>query len=132
MRGEHALPVLDAAHVQSYLGPASNHLQNALVLRGDLHRLIDGGDVAVTPDHRFQVSQRLKDEFENGHAYYALDGTKLVVLPCEPEERLSRQGLEWQASNVFSRKKETFCARPRMLLLRRILVGVRVEFYCRG
>ena len=31
--GEHALPVLDAAHIQRYLGPASNHPQNGIVLR---------------------------------------------------------------------------------------------------
>ena len=30
--GEHTEPVLDAAHIQPYLGPGSNHIQNGLLL----------------------------------------------------------------------------------------------------
>jgi putative restriction endonuclease len=99
--GERAIPVLEAAHIQPYLGPQSNHIQNGLSLRADLHRLFDSGYVTVTPDLRFEVSKRLKDDFENGAAYLGLAGSSLAVLPDPPSLRPSTQALEWHASNVF-------------------------------
>jgi predicted restriction endonuclease len=51
---ERSLPTLDAAHIQPYRGPRSNHLQNGLVLRADIHRLFDSGYVTVTPEYRFR------------------------------------------------------------------------------
>ncbi len=45
--GEHTEPVLDAAHIQPYLGPASNHVQNGLLLTQELHTLFDRGLVCV-------------------------------------------------------------------------------------
>lgn len=98
--GEHALPVLDAAHIQPYLGPASNHVQNGLVLRTDLHRLFDDGYVSISPDLELMVSRRLREEFDNGEAYYAMAGRQLLV-PRERQARPSRSALEWHASNVF-------------------------------
>ena len=77
--GEHAVPVLEAAHIQPYLGPASNHPQNGLVLRSDLHRLYDGGYVTVTPDLRLEVSAPLREEFENGKLYYEMAGRQIHV-----------------------------------------------------
>lgn len=97
---EHALPVLEAAHIEPYLGVASNHVQNGLILRTDLHRLYDGGYVTVTPDFRLEVSHRLKDEFDNGHTYYEMAGTKLFV-PEDMRQRPSAKALEWHAQNVF-------------------------------
>ncbi len=99
--GEKSLPVLDAAHIQPYLGPASNHVQNGLVLRADIHRLFDAGYVTVTPDYHFEVSRRLNDEYENGKVYYALDGAPLKVLPGRESLRPNQAALEWHASNVF-------------------------------
>ena len=99
--GERSLPVLDAAHIQPYLGPASNHLQNGLSLRTHIHRLYDAGYVTVTPGYRFEVSRRLKEEFENGKAYYELDGVKIVALPRDPDQRPSPAALDWHASEVF-------------------------------
>ena len=99
--GERTLPVLDAAHIQPYLGPASNHIQNGLSLRTDIHRLYDAGYVTVTPDYRFDVSARLKQDFDNGEVYYRLAGQPLVVLPVQPLKRPSQEALEWHASTVF-------------------------------
>jgi putative restriction endonuclease len=99
--GEHTLPVLDAAHIQPYLGPGSNHVQNGLSLRADIHRLYDAGYVTVTPEHRFEVSARLKHDFDNGQVYYQIDGRPLAVVPSDPKNRPSLQALEWHASNVF-------------------------------
>jgi putative restriction endonuclease len=98
--GEHAVPVLDAAHITPYLGVRSNHVQNGLVLRADLHRLYDDGYVTVTPDYLFMVSQRLNDEFENGKIYYEMAGRR-VLVPGRPELRPSRAALEWHVERVF-------------------------------
>ena len=97
---EHAVPVLDAAHIQPYLGPASNHVQNGLLMRTDLHRLYDGGYLTVTPDLRLEVSRRLKEEFDNGKAYYEMAGRRIVV-PANPHWQPSRGALEWHAEHVF-------------------------------
>lgn len=99
--GERSLPVLDAAHIQPYLGPESNHVQNGLSLRTDIHRLYDAGYVTVTPDYRFEVSARLRDEFENGRAYYELAGRELLVVPPDRLLRPSEEALEWHATTIF-------------------------------
>ena len=98
--GEHAVPVLEAAHIQPYLGPASNHPQNGIMLRSDLHRLYDAGYVTVTPDLRLEVSHRLRDEFKNGKHYYEMAG-RSVHVPLNPQLIPSSRALEWHAENVF-------------------------------
>ena len=99
--GERSLPVLDAAHIQPYLGPASNHLQNGVTLRSDIHRLFDAGYVTITPEYRFEVSRRLREDFENGGEYYRLGGSRLAVLPADPLKRPNTRVLEWHNSRVF-------------------------------
>jgi hypothetical protein len=47
--------VLDAAHIQPYLGPRSNHLQNGILLTKESHTLFDLGYVTMTPDHVIRV-----------------------------------------------------------------------------
>lgn len=98
--GEHAVPVLEAAHIQPYLGPASNHPQNGIVLRSDLHKLYDRGYVTVTPELRLEVSPRLWDEFENGKLYYKMGGRR-VHVPRDQDLVPSTRALEWHTKNVF-------------------------------
>jgi putative restriction endonuclease len=98
--GERSIPVLDAAHIQPYRGPASNHVQNGLLLRADLHRLYDAGYLTVTPDLRVDVSRRLREDFENGKAYYVLAGERIAV-PDAPALQPSRLALDWHASHDF-------------------------------
>jgi predicted restriction endonuclease len=73
---------------------------NGLLLRSDIHTLLDRGYVTVTPDLRFEVSRRIKDEFENGRDYYALQG-KPVAVPEPRELAPSREYLDWHATHVF-------------------------------
>lgn len=102
MTGERTLPVLDAAHIRPYSTSGENRVQNGLLLRSDLHRLFDRGYLTITPDHRVQVSRRIREEFENGHDYYALHGHE-IRLPDEPRERPDPTALEWHADTVFLR-----------------------------
>lgn len=95
------MPVLDAAHIQPYLGPASNHVKNGIVLRSDLHELFDRGYVTVTPELRIRVSDRIRAEFENGRDYYALQDNQVKVRPRRDEERPSTEALAWHNEHVF-------------------------------
>lgn len=99
--GEHTEPVLDAAHIQPYLGPGSNHLQNGLLLTKEFHTLFDRGYVTVTPELEVRVSSRLRREWNNGKRYYAYDGKPLVQVPPEEADRPSPAALEWHARKVF-------------------------------
>lgn len=98
---EHSLPVLEAAHIRPYGADGSHEVKNGLLLRADIHRLFDAGYVTVTPDARFVVSRRLKDEWENGRAYYAMEGE--ITLPKTAADRPDPTLLAWHNENVFER-----------------------------
>ncbi len=98
--GEHTQPVLDAAHIQPYLGPASNHVQNGLLLTKEFHALFDRGYVTVTPDYQVKVSDALHDEWNNGARYYAFQGNS-ILLPDSPEARPCRNVLAWHQNEVY-------------------------------
>jgi putative restriction endonuclease len=97
---EKALPVLEAAHVRSVSRGGQHRIDNGLLLRADLHRLFDRGYVTVTPDHRFRVSRKLREDFENGEPYFPLDGQS-IWLPSNPESRPRREFLEWHGDTLF-------------------------------
>jgi putative restriction endonuclease len=101
--GEHTEPVLDAAHIQPYLGPRSNHLQNGLLLTKEFHALLDEGYVGVTPDYEIRVSERLRTEWNNGRRYYPYDRQRLLHLPDSESLRPSRDALAWHYERVFKR-----------------------------
>lgn len=99
--GEHTVPVLDAAHVQPYLGPRSNHIQNGLLLTKEFHALLDAGLVTVTPEYLVRVSPRIRERWRNGHRYYPFDGRPLLALPDSPGHRPSAAALEWHNRRIF-------------------------------
>jgi putative restriction endonuclease len=99
--GEHTEVVLDAAHIQPYLGPRSNRLQNGVLLTKEFHALLDAGYVTITGDYRLRVSRRLRDEWRNGHRYYPYDERPLLVTPSAAETRPNRAVLDWHAAHVF-------------------------------
>ena len=99
--GERSLPALEAAHIQAHAADGPNRTQNGLLLRADIHRLFDDGYVTVDPDLRFVVSPRLRDEFENGRAYYALEGEPLANLPDRLTDQPGREFIEWHNNTVY-------------------------------
>jgi putative restriction endonuclease len=99
--GERTEPVLDAAHIQPYLGPRSNHIRNGLVLSKEFHTLFDLGYVGIDPDYRVHVSPRLYEEWHNGRRYYEYDDRPLVQLPEVVAERPSPAALEWHLGKRF-------------------------------
>jgi putative restriction endonuclease len=99
--GERTEPVLDAAHIQPYLGPASNHVQNGLLLTKEFHALFDKGYVTVTPDYEVRVSGALRDDWQNGKRYYEFDRQRLRVVPAADRLKPSREALAWHGERVF-------------------------------
>jgi putative restriction endonuclease len=98
--GERTLPVLNAAHIKPYGLDGPHDPQNGLLLRSDLHTLFDRGYVTVTPDLRFKVSRRIREEFENGGDYYKLDGQD-VRSPIRRNLAPASHYLEWHGIHVF-------------------------------
>ncbi|ACL67330.1 restriction endonuclease-like protein [Anaeromyxobacter dehalogenans 2CP-1] len=98
--GEHSLPVLDVAHIRGYAEGGPHEVRNGLLLRADIHWLLDRGYVTVTPEFRFEVSSRLRQEFENGKTYYALQG-RMIQLPASARDRPDPALLRWHNDRVF-------------------------------
>lgn len=97
---EHSLPALEAAHIKPYADNGKHQVSNGLLLRSDIHRLFDRGYVTVTPELRFEVGRKLKEDFENGKSYYGLHG-KYVHPPARPADRPDSELLAWHNSVRF-------------------------------
>jgi len=97
---ERTLPALDAAHIRPYADGGAHEAQNGLLLRRDVHSLFDAGYVTVTPAFRFEVSGRIKEEFENGRDYYALHG-RPVCMPPEFAQHPDTGALRWHNENCY-------------------------------
>jgi putative restriction endonuclease len=98
--GERTLPVLQAAHIKPFAALGPHEPRNGLLLRSDIHTLFDRGYVTVTPELRVEVSGRIREEFENGRDYYALQG-HVLRRPSNTGFSPAREYLDWHASNVF-------------------------------
>ena len=97
---ERTLPALDAAHIRPYSEGGEHKVSNGLLLRRDIHSLFDLGYVTVTPDLRFEVSRKIREQFENGRNYYSLHGSK-VYVPEKPLPTPEAEILEWHNENRF-------------------------------
>ena len=97
---ERTLPALEAAHIRPYSEGGVHEARNGLLLRRDIHSLFDSGYVTVTPDHHFEVSGRIKEEFENGRDYYALHGRSISV-PAPAEQQPDSRLLSWHNEHCF-------------------------------
>lgn len=98
---ERTLLALEAAHIRPYGEGGVHEARNGLLLRRDIHSLFDAGYVTVTPDLRFEVSRRIREEFENGRHYYALHGHK-VQSPDDMTQQPDRDALAWHNEQRFN------------------------------
>jgi putative restriction endonuclease len=94
LTGEHSVPVLEAAHIRAFSEGGEHRTSNGLLLRADVHKLFDARYVTVTPDARFEVSPRLRADFDNGKIYYALHGAR-VRFPVKPADQPDPLALRW-------------------------------------
>jgi len=99
--GEKTLPILDAAHIKSFVAGGEHVPSNGLLLRTDIHRLFDLGYVTLAKDGRFEkVSHRLKADFDNGRHYYGLHGTPMR-LPIRKAGMPSSEALAWHREHRY-------------------------------
>jgi putative restriction endonuclease len=99
--GERTLPVLEAAHIKPYSLVMRHEVSNGVLLRADLHKLFDEGYLTVDPkERRIVVSNRIKEEFENGKDYYKLEGQPLRE-PLEQWAKPLTENLEYHAYTRF-------------------------------
>jgi HNH endonuclease len=81
---------LEAAHIRPYLGARTNVVINGLLLRADLHTLLDLRLVRINPvSMKIEVSSKVK-----GRHYQAIAGS-VLTLPQGSTERPSQASLEW-------------------------------------
>jgi hypothetical protein len=92
--------LLQAAHIRPVIFGGENRLENALLLRADVHVLFDRGYLAVDPAYRLHVSPRLRDEFGEGEEYYAKAG-QIIGLPEKGIDYPAQDCLEWHLHEVF-------------------------------
>ena len=97
---EHSGPVLEAAHIKPYKKGGEHRVDNGLLLRRDVHRLFDLGYVTITTDYQFRVGDSLRDEFQNGHCYYGLNGQP-ISLPSHPQSKPQKELLDWHGQQIF-------------------------------
>lgn len=100
--GERTEPVLDAAHVQPYLGPRSNHIQNGLLLTQEFHTLFDRGYITVTPEHTVRVSSQIRERWSNGKRFYDFNDQPLRSVPKAAHEKPSADALLWHNKHRFA------------------------------
>ena len=99
--GEKTLPVLEAAHIQSYSSAGPNHVSNGLLLRSDMHKLFDGGYLTITTNNKVEVSSRIKEEFQNGREYYQYHGKDLLNMTASLNDRPRHEFIEWHNSKIY-------------------------------
>ena len=100
--GEHAVPVLQASHIKPFADVEQHEITNGLALRSDIHILFDQGYVTITPDYRFLVSERLREDFDNGQLYYEYARQRpRILLPEDATKMPDRDHLDWHSTTKF-------------------------------
>lgn len=98
--GSPILHVLDAAHIRPYSRGGTHSPSNGILLRQDFHTLFDQGYITIASDYKIEVSQRLKEEFDNGREYYSLHG-RTAAVPETEDLRPAIDSLTWHNENIF-------------------------------
>ncbi|MGE0752251.1 MAG: HNH endonuclease [Variibacter sp.] len=98
--GERTLPALDAAHIRPFAEGGAHEASNGILMRRDIHSLFDLGYVTITPKLEFEVSKRIREEYENGRHYYALHGQS-VSVPDIADCRPNITALSWHNEYRF-------------------------------
>ena len=98
--GDKVRPVLQAAHILPVADGGIHRSDNGLLLRSDIHTLFDRGYIGIDPKLRLIVSPRLRDEFGNGDALYAMAGSE-IARPDRRRDEPNREFLDWHLETRF-------------------------------
>lgn len=99
--GERVLPALETAHIKPYAKSGPHKISNGLLLRSDVHKLFDSGYITIDKDLRVIVSNRIREEYENGRDYYKYQGSSLITIPNRDIDRPSIEYIEWHNNQRF-------------------------------
>ena len=89
MTGCITLESLQAAHIKPYMGVETNHIQNGMLLRSDIHDLFDCRKIAVdTNNWKWVVHPSITDP-----TYRMYHGSTLY-LPVEKDKKPSKMALD--------------------------------------
>jgi hypothetical protein len=93
---------LEAAHIAAYRGEGFNHIQNGLLMRGDLHSLFDRYMFSVNPnDLRLVLSTKLNSD----SSYSSLEGVCLDIESTSVKP--SKRALEIHWSTFKTKTRES-------------------------
>lgn len=90
--GETFKGILEACHIQPYINKKSNHIQNSILLRVDIHELFDSGYISIDKDYRIKISSQLKS------IYYQTFNGKKIYLPKDSFNYPSIEAIEYNAT----------------------------------
>jgi len=97
---ERVLPALEAAHIKPYADSGPHDIGNGILLRSDIHHLLDSGYVTISSDYHFEVSKRIKEDFDNGEEYNEFHGSNLF-LPSRQIDCPSQDFIKWHNENRY-------------------------------
>jgi putative restriction endonuclease len=93
--GESHERVLEATHIEPYINISSNHIQNGMLLRVDIHRLMDEGLLALDNDLKLLVSSKL-----DSSSYVAYRGVQ-INLPSTAAQKPSTHAVTMHREERF-------------------------------
>jgi len=85
--GTECTQTLEAAHIVPYLGDETNHIQNGVLLRSDLHTLFDLDLLKITEDMKVRIDLSVKSALYRQH-----DGAG-IFLPIDESDRPSPEAI---------------------------------------
>jgi len=94
------LPALDAAHIRPYADEGEHVTSNGILLRKDIHSVLDAGYVTIDTNYQFIVSNKVKEIFNNGNEYLRLHG-KRIRLPKDKKDWPHPDFLRWHNKTRF-------------------------------
>lgn len=93
-------PILEAAHISPYRGDHTNHVQNGLLLRSDIHLLFDLGLLTIDYETKQVI---LHDSLDD--PYYTKYQGKLMNLPQDIKDHPHTDSLKWHNEKEFGRDR---------------------------
>jgi len=99
---ERALPTLEATHIKPVTEGGPHSVTNGILFRADVHKLFNSGYVTITPDCHFEVSRRIREDFESGQDYYTMHG-RTLHLPSKKALHPAKDFIAWHNENIFRR-----------------------------
>lgn len=93
--GETCTTILEAAHIQPFFSLASNHVQNGICLRVDVHRLFDAGLISINDNYDVMVSPLVDS------STVRMFDRRRIHTPNDPSLQPSRKALDFHRSKIF-------------------------------